>query len=1028
MIAILELRPLLAAGLLGLSALAFGADKQTQRVKVFVLAGQSNMEGQAVVDLTGKDYNDGKGTLATLMSIPEKRPLFKHLKNSDGTWNVRNDVFVRYQREKQPLLTGPLGFGFSVYGDQHHFGPEYQLGHVLGDYFKEPVLLIKTAWGGKSLYEDFRPPSSGGKTGKYYKLMLSDVKTALSNMEADFPACKGRGYELAGLVWYQGWNDGVDPKRAVPEYEQNLVNLIRDVRKEFNSPKLPVVVGELTGPWVKAEGAWDMLRKAQENAVERYEVDGNALFVPTHDFVREAEDSPNPTHGHHEFGNAETIFLVGDALGKGMVSLLENLKAPMIKDYGLKPYVRLSKDLPHSENKPWKLVCTMPTNCHFQMWMELESEAGKQVLLNSSNPLVQYLTKTESYTTIAGPQTTEAKNWLSGEGAIYTIPAGVTVKAVKYRETGFDTTFAGSFECNDRDFNVLWTKAARTAYVCMRDHFYDCPDRERVGFWGDGTPELDQCFYVFDTKAHRLAKDLVLRKLQPKFYPGQHLEFLGEYGLWFYYMHTGDLDSIRAVYDQTKVFLFETYKFGNKGTWFDWGKENKDTAVIETCFYYNCMETLLKMAKVTGHNADVPLIEKKLQDIKATFDQKFWKGGYYMSSQVSEPDDRANAMAVNAGLADKKKWEAIYTNVLAKKTYSSCFFDRWVFEALCKIGRPEAALMRMATRYKTMIPASITTLWEHYDRWWASHIDAFDEGSSLNHGWNPPALILSKTITGVEPTLPGWTEFQVLPKVAFLNSIKMTVPTVKGKVRVEINKSASQYSLRVTVPIGSSAVLGVPIGSFTNLQSVALQGREVWRSGFTGEISGATYVDDKNGYVKFKVEPGVWTLVGRGLVEMDSPKPLPVAKRKEIELEKRGWSASASVPDSTFLFSGDNIPIDVSAENATDGDVWNGWRDMTKTQYPGQWFQVDMKSNQSFDKIVLDNTWALWDSPQRYEVRVSSDGIKWSEVIASGRGELGITNITFPMQHARFIRITQTGSSSLYHWSIYELNVCRGRK
>ncbi|MEI8281096.1 MAG: hypothetical protein WCG75_01705, partial [Armatimonadota bacterium] len=71
-------------------------------------------------------------------------------------------------------------------------------------------------------------------------------------------------------------------------------------------------------------------------------------------------------------------------------------------------------------------------------------------------------------------------------------------------------------------------------------------------------------------------------------------------------------------------------------------------------------------------------------------------------------------------------------------------------------------------------------------------------------------------------------------------------------------------------------------------------------------------------------------------------------------------------------------------------------------------------------------TWALWDSPQGYEVRVSDDGVRWSNVIASGRGELGITTITFPMQHARWIRITQTGTSSLYHWSIDEFGVYRG--
>jgi len=68
---------------------------------------------------------------------------------------------------------------------------------------------------------------------------------------------------------------------------------------------------------------------------------------------------------------------------------------PPMKDYGLKEYIYLSRDLPHSENKPWKLVCQIPYNCHFQPWIELESTEGKEVSLNSSNPLVLYLTKTE---------------------------------------------------------------------------------------------------------------------------------------------------------------------------------------------------------------------------------------------------------------------------------------------------------------------------------------------------------------------------------------------------------------------------------------------------------------------------------------------------------------------------------------------------------------------------------------------------------------------------------------------------------
>lgn len=292
-------------------------------LKVFILAGQSNMEGQAVVDLDGKDYNDGRGTLVDVLRDPAKQARFKHLRDDSGRWATRDDVWVRYRPENHPLLKGPLGPGFSVYGDRHHFGPELQFGHVVGDAYRNQVLLIKTAWGGKSLYRDFRPPSSGGAVGAYYTRMIAEVREALANLEAEFPSYDRGGYELAGLVWYQGWNDGVDPRHAIPEYETNLVNLIRDVRQELGVPQLPVVIGELTGPWVDAPPEWTALRRAQAAAARHPEFAGNALFVETRHSVRKPEDSPNPTHGHHEFGNAETYLLVGNALAKGMVALAD---------------------------------------------------------------------------------------------------------------------------------------------------------------------------------------------------------------------------------------------------------------------------------------------------------------------------------------------------------------------------------------------------------------------------------------------------------------------------------------------------------------------------------------------------------------------------------------------------------------------------------------------------------------------------------------------------------------------------------
>lgn len=694
-----------------------------------------------------------------------------------------------------------------------------------------------------------------------------------------------------------------------------------------------------------------------------------------------------------------------------------------IKDFGLKNYVSMSHDLPHAENGPWKLVCQMPYNCHFQPWIQLEGSTGKVISLSSSNPLVLYLTKTESFATGKGDQTYEAKNWISGEGAVYTIPAGVNVKAVMYRETGYDTEFAGSFVCNDDDYNILWKKGARTAYLCMRDWFYDCPDRERVGFWGDGTPELNQCFYAFDVRSHQLCKDLVLRPLDPEFYPGQQLEFLGEYGLWYYYLQTGDLASLKAAYEPARNFLFDTYQFGKKNQWFDWGKENKDIAVIENCFMYIDLKSLRKMAGLTGHAADTIAIDAKMESIRSSFDRKYWKGSYYQSDQVLEPDDRANAMAINAGLADRSKWESIYTQVLTQKTFSSCFFDRWVFEALCTMGRQEYALLRMYNRYKTMIPARFTTLWEHYDRWWASRIDAFDDASSLNHGWNPPVINLSQTIAGVSPLEAGWNVYQVLPREAFLTSIKVVVPSIKGDIVVAISKSATQYTLSLKSPAATRAIVGIPKKSFSDFESISVNGRFLFDDTYVGKVSGVTWLNEDDDYITFSVEPGSWDFVAMGALPLSSPKIFVKPSDPGLRLDKKSWTASASVKDSLFLFSGDKIPVEVPAQNAIDGDHWTGWRDMTRRQYKGQWFQLDMKKSQTFNKIVLDNTWALWDSPNHYSVTTSDDGQKWSEIVAEGSGQLGITTVSLPEMTARYIRITQTGEDALYNWSIYEIDI-----
>jgi len=298
------------------------ADEQAAPVKVFILAGQSNMEGQGVVDLDHPEYyNGGRGTLQQVLRDPAKAERFKHVQDSEGRWIVRDDVWCRF-KTAQGVKKGRLTIGFTGYPGQHHIGPEFQFGHVIGDAIEAPVLLVKTAWGGKSLYQDFRPPSSGGQTGPYYTKMLAEVREALDNVGAEFPELKGRRCEIAGFVWFQGWNDAFGPEEARAEYEQNLVNLIKDIRKALGRPSLPVVIGELGNGGESAGPRIMAIRKAQAAAAARPEFKGSVVFVKTTAFARPAEDSPNRGHGHHWYGNAESYFLIGDALGNAMKELV----------------------------------------------------------------------------------------------------------------------------------------------------------------------------------------------------------------------------------------------------------------------------------------------------------------------------------------------------------------------------------------------------------------------------------------------------------------------------------------------------------------------------------------------------------------------------------------------------------------------------------------------------------------------------------------------------------------------------------
>jgi alpha-galactosidase len=323
---------------------AWGVDT-SKPVKVFILAGQSNMEGKAKLEL-----------LEYQVDAPETREFFKHLRK-DGQWVARDDVWINFLDRRGKLTVG--------FGSPNCIGPELEFGNTVGDHFGEQVLIIKTAWGGKSLGRDFRPPSSGlpsdeklqqivqqtnernkkrsrpeitldevkDSYGRYYREMMSEIHETLAELKTRFPEYEGQGYEIAGFVWFQGWNDMFDPDFQ-SNYARHMANFIRDVRRDLRRPNLPFVIGQMGqgGP----DGASDRvktIKDAQASIATIDEFKGNVKVVRTDVFWDEKAAAlvdnwrdhleewkkVGSDRGYHYLGSAITFSKIGRAFGQAML-------------------------------------------------------------------------------------------------------------------------------------------------------------------------------------------------------------------------------------------------------------------------------------------------------------------------------------------------------------------------------------------------------------------------------------------------------------------------------------------------------------------------------------------------------------------------------------------------------------------------------------------------------------------------------------------------------------------------------------
>ena len=515
--------------------------------------------------------------------------------------------------------------------------------------------------------------------------------------------------------------------------------------------------------------------------------------------------------------------------GDGPWGALHPRVIPMWKDYGLSDYVSVSV---RKGTECDTLVAHLPYNGQMMPAIDLEAPAGSVIGIMTDN----YMGGSEpnvraEYVTRKGSQHYENKGWMNGENIWYIIPKNVKVKKVQYRETGYDTEFAGSFECNDNFYNRLWQKALRTLYVTMRDNYMDCPDRERAQWWGDEVNESGESFYALSPSSHLLMKkgmheligwqrpDGSIYSPVPsgnwsKELPGQMLASIGYYGFWNYYMHTGDLQTIAELYPGVKRYM-SLWKKAPDGTiadrdggwhWGDWGS-NIDKIVLYNGFYYLAQKGMLNMAKALGKTEEADSIAKEMSDLKEAFNRVFWTGKAYRHPQYKDAtDDRVQALAVVSGLADAELYPALL-EVFRTEEHASPYTEKYVDEALFIMGEGEFAMERMKRRFADMVNnPDHTTLLEGWEIGSAEY-----GGGTTNHAWSGGGLtLLSQYVCGIAPIEPGYTRFKVSPCLSGLTYTKAVVPTVKGDIGVEARKDAGKMQIILTVPAGTTAIVDIP--------------------------------------------------------------------------------------------------------------------------------------------------------------------------------------------------------------------------
>ncbi len=390
-----------------------------------------------------------------------------------------------------------------------------------------------------------------------------------------------------------------------------------------------------------------------------------------------------------------------------------------------------------------------------------------------------------------------------------------------YEYLPYDDKKSGSFRCNDEELNRIWEVGAYTMDLTTREFFMDGIKRDRWTWSGDAIQSYLMNYYLrFDLDCVKRT----IRQLRGKDPVTAHVNTIMDYTFyWFksvldYYLYSGDEAFVQEMYPRMKTLM--DYCLGRVNAegmaegqpddwifvdWVDFPMHKRGVLAFEQILFWKALETMAMVAPLASPQewkAESAYYQKLADALRKKVKTLFWDEGKkaflhaiedgQMNPQITK---FPNMFAILYDFVPEEDKEKLMQTVMLNKKIepiTTPYMRFYELAALCQMGYQDEVLPEIKGYWGGMLREGATSFWEKYnpEESGTQHLAMYGRpyGKSLCHAWGAsPVYLLGKYFLGVNPTKPGYTEYEIKPTLGGLEWMEGEVPTPFGKICVKMD-------------------------------------------------------------------------------------------------------------------------------------------------------------------------------------------------------------------------------------------------